>query len=522
MVRRSELLLLLVSIGFCPLITNAEDKARADLPRSVPEAEGVASQGILDFLRAIDNSGHEFHSFVLLRHGKVVAEAWWNPYRPDLKHTMYSVSKSFTSTAVGVAVSEKRLRVGDKVISFFPEYAPTSTSGYLSRLTVKDLLTMSVGQDPDPTGRIWETACWERAFLETPIVNKPGSRFLYNSMGTYMLSAIVTKVTGQKVSDYLKPRLFDPLGITDYDWETSPTGSSTGGWGLRLRTEDMAKFGEVLLRKGLWNGRQVLSAQWVEEATSRQMLQSPDAPQEQRNKSDWLQGYGYQFWRCRNNALRADGAFGQYIIVMPEQDAVIAITSQTNDMQGILNLIWEHLLPALQEGELPVDEAVVAALRDKLKGLALPVPSREVASPLESTLSGRTYSIAANDKNLKSVSFKFYGGRCEATFEYHNATHLIPMGAGAWVFSETTKPGPNFVAGAKDTLKGLPPFKIAAAYGWKDNKTLELTLRYIESPHTETILAIFDGEDLALTYRSPHPGQSSFTLSGRLNTLTRR
>jgi CubicO group peptidase (beta-lactamase class C family) len=228
---KNALPLLLVGMILCPLLANAEDTASADLPRGVPEAEGVASRGILDFLQAIDNSSHELHSFMLVRHGKVVAEAWWNPYRPELKHTMYSVSKSFTSTAIGFAVSEKRLRVGDKVISFFPEYAPASTGRYLSELTVKDLLTMSVGQDPDPTGRIWGTAGWERAFLETPIVNKPGSRFLYNSMGTYMLSAIVTKVTSQKVSDYLKPRLFDPLGITDYDWETSPTGSSTGGVG---------------------------------------------------------------------------------------------------------------------------------------------------------------------------------------------------------------------------------------------------------------------------------------------------
>jgi CubicO group peptidase (beta-lactamase class C family) len=513
---KNALPLLLVGMILCPLLANAEDTAHADLPRSVPEAEGVASPGILDFLQAIDYSSHELHSFMLVRHGKVVAEAWWNPYRPELKHTMYSVSKSFTSTAIGFAVSEKRLRVGDKVISFFPQYAPASTGSYLSELTVKDLLTMSVGQDPDPTGKIWETAGWEKAFLETPIVNKPGSRFLYNSMGTYMLSAIVTKVTGQKVSDYLKPRLLDPLGITDYDWETSPTGSSTGGWGLRLRTEDMAKFGQVLLNKGLWNGRQVLSTGWIEEATSRQILQSPDAAQEQRDKSDWLQGYGYQFWRCRHNAFRADGAFGQYIIIMPEPDAVIAITSQTNDMQGVLNLIWEHLLPALQESKLPTNEAGVAALQHKLTGLAIPVPSRGVASPLESTVSGRTYLIAANDKNLKNVSFKFNEGRCEATFEYDNATHLIPMGAGAWVLSETARPGPNFVAGAKDTLKGLPPFKIAAAYGWKDNNTLELTLRYIESPHTETILATFDGEHLVLTYMSPHLRQSSFTLSGKL------
>jgi CubicO group peptidase (beta-lactamase class C family) len=170
-------------------------------------------------------------------------------------------------------------------------------------------------------------------------------------------------VTGERVVDYLKPRLFEPLGITDVDSETSPTGNSTGGWGLRLRTEDLAKFGQLLLQKGVWNGKRVLAADWIELATSRQILQSPDAPRPERERSDWLQGYGFQFWRCRHGGFRADGAFGQYIIVLPDQDAVIVITSETKDMQGILNLVWEHLLPSMQPDRLPDDREALARLR---------------------------------------------------------------------------------------------------------------------------------------------------------------
>ena len=268
----------------------------ASLPRSVPEQEGVDSKGISAFLQVAETNRHEFHSLMVVRHGKVVAEGWWNPYGADLKHTMYSVSKSFTSTAVGFAVSEKKLKVDDKVISFFPEYR--STNAYVADLTVKDLLTMSVGQEPDPTGKVGGTLVWEKTFFETPILHKPGTTFLYNSAASYMLSAIVTKVTGQTVADYLKPRLFDPLGITGFDWETNPEGKNSGGWGLRIKTEDMAKFGQLLLQKGMWKGKQVLPKEWVEEATTAKIQQSPNATEEQKAKNDWIQGYGYQFWRC--------------------------------------------------------------------------------------------------------------------------------------------------------------------------------------------------------------------------------
>src|SRR6185436_19312744 len=208
------------------------------------EAEGVSSDSILHFLDAIGNTNNEFHSFMMLRHGKVVAEGWWDPYKPTLKHMMYSVSKSFTATAVGFAVTEKRISVNDKVVSFFPADLPDTVSSYLSSLTIKDLLTMSVGQDPDPTGPIGSNNDnWVAGFFRTPILYQPGSRFLYNSAATYMLSAIVQKVTGQRVLDYLQPRLFSPLGISGIDWEVSPQKVNAGGWGLRLKTEDMAKFG---------------------------------------------------------------------------------------------------------------------------------------------------------------------------------------------------------------------------------------------------------------------------------------
>ncbi|HVS97903.1 MAG TPA: serine hydrolase, partial [Puia sp.] len=296
-----------------------------DLPRGIPEKEGVPAAAISDFINGANHSRTEFHSFMLLRHGKVIAEGWWKPYGPRLKHTLYSVSKTFTMTAVGLAIKEKKLKLTDKVVSFFPKDQPATISPNLAALTVRDALIMADGQDPEPSAVSTDTN-WARAFLAVPVVNPPGTKFLYNSMGTYMLSAIVQKVTGQKVLDYLKPRLFDPLGIIDEDWETSPQGVNTGGWGLRLSTEDMAKFGQLLLQKGKWNGRQLIPREWVEEATTVKIMQNPNASQAARDSSDWLQGYCYQMWRCRHNGVRADGALGQFIILLPDQDAVIAMT----------------------------------------------------------------------------------------------------------------------------------------------------------------------------------------------------
>lgn len=476
----------------------ALSQASVSLPRGTPDAEHVSRQGILNFVSAVEHSKNEMHSFMLLRHGKVVAEGWWDPYAPDLKHTLYSLSKSFTSTAVGLAINEGKLHLQDKVISFFPDDVPDSVGAYLRDLTVRDLLTMSVGQTPDPTTVIpARDTNWIRGFLATPIQNKPGTTFLYNSMATYMLSAIVQKVTGQRVLDYLKPRLFAPLDITGEDWETDPKGINTGGWGLRLKTEDIAKMGQLYLQKGKWKGRQVLPQDWVEEATSMKILQSPDMPQEKRDQSDWQQGYCYQFWRCRNNCYRGDGAFGQYMIVMPEKDAVLAITSETADMQDELNLVWKYILPAM---DMPDSGVSAVALHRQLAHLALALPPEAENAAAAKAINGKTFTMDANEAHLRSVSLRFTGGKCALMMKTDTASYAIGFAAKGWERSKTNRPGPNLVARAKNSRNGLAPYPIATHFYWPDASTIELTLRYIDSPHTERIRLHFDGQQLE--YRS--------------------
>ncbi|HLK27292.1 MAG TPA: serine hydrolase [Puia sp.] len=478
------------------------------LPRSTPNAEGVSSQGIIDFLDAAAKTKHEFHSIMIMKHGKVVAEGWWNPYRPDIKHTMYSCSKSFTATAVGFAVSEHLLNVNDKVISFFPNELPDTVSKYLAELTVKDVLMMSDGQEPDPTAIVAPTDNWVKSFLALPIVHEPGSTFLYNSAGTYMLSAIVQKVTGKKVIDYLMPRLFEPLGIGGIDWETDSRGINTGGWGLRLKTEDMAKFGQLFLQKGKWNGKQILPAEWVEDASTTKIIQHPDYSQAKRDSSDWEQGYCYQMWRCRHNAFRGDGAFGQYIIVMPDQDAVIAITSETINMQGELDLVWEYLLPALKNDKASANHNTEAVLKQRLASLSLPQLKKNDIAAAENSINGKEFSLDQNEKNIQSASFQFKNNICEVTFKTDTAQFELNFGSGKWQNGSTTMHGPYLVAVAKANLTGLPPFKIAGEYTWKDEHTLELVLRYIESPHTETITCSFDDKNIKMEFArsfSPDP-----------------
>jgi CubicO group peptidase (beta-lactamase class C family)/predicted glycoside hydrolase/deacetylase ChbG (UPF0249 family) len=468
------------------------------LPRSTPEAEGVSSEGINQFLEAASKSKHEFHSFMIVRHGKVVSEGWWNPYRADLKHTMYSCSKSFTATAVGFAVSEKKLTVNDKVISFFPDDLPAKVSPNLAELKVKDLLSMSAGQVPDPTGPVAMSDNWVKTFLSTPIVNAPGTKFLYNSVATYMLSAIVTKVTGEKIVDYLKPRLFDPLGIEGIDWEVSPQGINTGGWGLRVKTEDMAKFGQLFLQKGMWKGKQILPASWVEEASTMKIMQDPDAPQAKKDSSDWLQGYCYQMWRCRNNAYRGDGANGQFIIIMPDQDAVVLLTAEAPDMQSEINLVWKYILPAFKPKKLPANPKALASLKERISQLALPIPQKNATSNLEAKISGKTFGVISKERGLESVSLDFKNNVCYLSLKTDSTTHRIPFGSGKWEYSETTKFGPYLVARAKANRNNLSPFKVAGSYTWKDDNTLELTLRYIESPHTEIFKFAFDGDKVGI------------------------
>jgi CubicO group peptidase (beta-lactamase class C family) len=465
------------------------------LPTSTPEAHGVPSAAILAFIDAAAARNIEFHSLMLLRHGHILAEGWWAPYEAHEPHMLFSLSKSFTSTAIGLAVSEGRLTVDDTVLSFFPDEAPADPGEQLAAMRVRHLLSMSTGHHDDTTIALRgaEDGDWAHAFLAQPVTHTPGTYFVYNSGATYMLSAIIQRVTGTTLLDYLRPRLLEPLGIADATWETCPRGINTGGWGLNITTADIARFGQLYLQEGVWEGRQLVPATWVAEATTAQI----DNSNHPSGNPDWTQGYGYQFWRCRHNAYRGDGAFGQFCVVMPEQEAVFAATSGTMNLQGVLDLVWEQLLPALSDRALPDDEAASAALKERLAGLMLPMPQGAATSPTAAQVSGRTFTFAENEQGITSAVYDFAADRATITITDAQGQHTLVAGNGAWLADVA-----NFGNSRGPAGTGPSSPRAAAAVGtWTDEQTFELRLRYTNTPFGFTLTSHFTPEGVAVNYR---------------------
>lgn len=323
----------------------ASQKLEAAFEKFVAECDRIENS---------ENPEVVIHSVMIVQNGKVRKEYWRGKAAPDEAHILFSVSKTFTATAIGMLVDEGKLKITDKVISFFPNDLPEVVSENLSKMTIRDLLTMSCGQDKETTVNDIKGSV-VKAFLASEVPYTPGEYFWYNSVGTYMLSAITQKVSGQDLVEYLYPRLFEPLGIDKPIWDKCPDGICIGGWGLYLKTEDLAKMGQLMLQNGKWNDKQLISSEWIAEASAKQVESrpatwTPEAVKEaglSAENSDWMHGYGYQMWRGRYNSYRADGARGQYIFVFPDYDAVIAVTADSPNLQAEINLIFDTLVPAI-------------------------------------------------------------------------------------------------------------------------------------------------------------------------------
>lgn len=455
-----------------------------------PEAQGVSSRAVLDWVGAVERDVNALHSFVLVRHGKIVAEGWWSPYEKDRPHMLYSLSKSFTSTAIGIAADEGRLSLDDKVISFFPDQAPAQPSENLARMRVRDLLCMGSGNHNDTLKPMKEgtEADWIKVFFAQPVEHEPGTHFCYNTGATYMLSAILQKTTGQDLLAFLTPRLLEPLEIRGATWEVSPQGIRTGGYGLKVRTRDIASLGQLYLQKGAWNGKRLLSEQWVSLASSKQ-ISNGDKPD-----SDWAQGYGFQFWRCRNNAFRGDGAFGQYCVVMPDQDAVLAITSGLGDMQQVLNLVWAHLLPGLRPEPLAADPATRAQLASKLASLALRPVSGERSSPAAAGVLGKTFTFEDNDKGLQSLSLNQDDSGLFLKVRNVHGEQRIDCGFGRW-----SKGDVIFEKALTLPVGGTNGRQMIAASGaWTAPDQYTASVYFCETPYCLTLDLGFKGDRLTL------------------------
>ena len=402
---------------------------------ATPESQGVPSEAILEFIDGCEKTFDAgdlgaMHGFVIVRHGKVIAEGSWKPFDTlNETHMLYSHSKSFTSSAIGLLADRGKIDLDERIVDIFSNEVPAKVSENLAQLRVRDLLTMNVGKKDH---LLRDGGDWVKEFLSKDFFRKPGTGFKYDSDATYMLAAIVEKKSGMKMMDYLQKNMFDQIGITKAWTTCSPQGIPCGGWGMNMTTRELARFGQLYLNRGDWDGKRVLSSDWVSLATTRQTWSGWQnvGVKALGEGTDWEQGYGFQFWRCRHGAYRADGAGGQYTVVIPEKDMVVSAHAGLGDFPKELDLIWDNLLPVLKDAPLAENPSAQKKLADRLAKLAIkPVEfarARKWTTPFE-------FSLRENSRGFKSVRFDPKdGGGCICTLVTRAGKQKFPAGTGEW------------------------------------------------------------------------------------------
>jgi CubicO group peptidase (beta-lactamase class C family) len=447
------------------------DAEAVALPRESPSRCGVSSRRVIDFLRAVDATGIELHSLMVARGGRVAAEGWWAPYRADLPHQLHSLVKMVFTTAVGIAVDEGFLSLDDRIVDWFADDLPPEPGTGVEGLRVIHLLTGSTGHEAadvvDESGLIWTPT----RFLQAPIRHEPGTTFLYNPQAFHLLVELTRRAIGQGVPEYLNARLFGPLGIAPPPW--NPADFPDG-----LRTEDLVKIGQLYLNGGVWNGRRILSPEWVAAAV-RQFIPAPQPSP--------YSSYGYFFWQWEHG-YQQSGAFGQYCVVDVDADAVVAVTAETrgSDPVSPWDLIVEHLIPATRDPVTPDEDARLAAA---LGGLELSPPAGAADSPLLDRIGGRPLVFEQNELGWKTVRFDRVPGGIHVTLDDAEGTTRIACAYGAWLDGVSTVNGtPPGLAYTGD----LRPARVAAAAAWIAPNVLRAVWRYVELPHHDTITCTWE------------------------------
>lgn len=455
------------------------------LSRSSPNEASVNPRSVLDFIDAVSANDLQLHSFMLYRHGNVVAEGWNWPYASHRPHIMHSLTKSLTACGVGLAIDEGFFSLDEKVISFFNGELPAEMNDNLQTMTVKDLLTMQPGHEISVSGSVFRPikTSWVAEFFKIPVARKPGTYFMYSSAVSFMLSAIVTRTTGESVRDYLEPRVLEPLGIRGLTWGGSPNGISSGGNGLTWRTADSLKLGILHLNKGHWAGHQILSRNWVEEATR---LQVPGS------------GYGYQWWVDEDaEAYYAEGAFGQFSIVFPNHDAVLAITAGIPRGAPFEQLIFEYFPAAFGDATFVSGAAGANELEARLENWRLLPEAQITTSPMANTVSGQTYVIEKNEDNVTAVRLNFSADKVDFRMSDHRGDHVVRVGLKDWIESETGITG-NKLHHQYQT----DDMKVVAHGRWWDEQTFEMTWQFVESAWVDRVVCRFFDDRISINRKT--------------------
>jgi CubicO group peptidase (beta-lactamase class C family) len=450
------------------------------LPRGDPREHGVDAAAILTYLDDVSAAGFELHSFMLWRQGHVVAEGWWWPYAPQRPHIMHSLTKSVTASAVGLAMAEGHFSLDDRVVSFFPQELPGRVDDKLAAMRVRDLLTMQTGHAQGVSSSVWRQikTSWTAEFFKLPVVHEPGTTFVYNSAASYMLAAILTRTTGLGLRKYLEPRFFRPLRIGTPHWDISPEGINPGANGLSWQTADSLKLGILHLREGRWGERQVLPADWVREATR---------PQAANGR------YGYQWWMGPKGAYFAAGSFGQYAIVFPAHDAVLALTAAIPENTDFSARTWKHFPAAFDGGSSSSVSVSAAGLRSRLHTLRVLPPLTATESSQAARISRRLFTMQPNDDAVTSVQFDFESSRCNFTLRDRRGAHHIAVGLRDWIEGTTT------MSGAPLHHQYEPNhLRVVAGGRWLDEHTFEMTWQFVETAFRDRVVCRFEGDAIAV------------------------
>ena len=496
---------LIIIISLFPVCLEAQVN---DLPRSTPEAEGIKSLAVSKMFATLTSLPNtDIHHVMILRHGKVVAELHPYPYKAIYGHAIYSCSKSYVSMAIGIAIEENRLRLTDRVASFFPGQLPDTISSNLAAMTIRNLLTMTSGILPDWEMRNYKSN-WIESYLSKP-VNSPGKNFYYDSMSTFLLSAIIQKVTGMKTLDYLKSRLFTPMNITEVGWEESPDGINTGGWGLHLQCESQAKFGLLLLNDGYWKGNRLIPTEWIKEAAAKQVNNLQNTAN--LKPTDSNQGYGYQLWRCKYpGAFRIDGALGQFTVIIPDKDMVVVINGNCiGETYNQLNAIWDILIPGVTG--LPMKPGKEYDNLLKLcKNSCLKTPAGKKDSNISGKVTGRNIILQDNKHGIRSLMIENSGNSYILhVSEKNGKKYTIPFNYNNWSCF-TTDNQPPYSINALSRFKGLAGnYNVAGAYAWTGRNTLELKAHYVNWISSRRFLFDFNGNNARITI------SDNFTLNSK-------
>lgn len=486
---------------------------RKEFPRTTPEAVGIPSASVEWLLDRLEEGWTEPHGLMIMRHGKVCAEGWWAPYASGIRHGLQSHTKTYAATAVGIAYTEGLLKLTDRIVDIFADEIPENPSENLKKLTVRDVLCMGCGMDTMPR----PSKDWIREFLATPVNHVPGTTFMYNSTGSTFLGAIVRKLTGLGLHDYLKPRLFDKIGIDaeNLRWITMPDGMEIGGGGLFATTEDNLRLMKLYADGGVWEGERILAEDYVKLATSKQNDSATERAVNPPAEDNFV-GYGFQIWMCRPKGVyRADGAMGQFTIVFPERDMLLAITENASGSTGgampqkALDTIWEWLdsLPRAETESLPEDPEASAHLARRMQMLALPAPRRSPESPLQEKINGSTYAVTdgyfalADAGMVRFMSGEDRPGGAKAlslTFA-ENACTLTCLVDGKPQSLTAAMDGTRF----RNELPGMPSIALCSGC-WEADNVFRLSLRMVETCNETSITFTFSGDQARVETCSNH------------------